>query len=278
MKETPSESFIPPVRFFSLTFILSWLVWIPLMLSHLGIGPFHIPEEISGIVRLLGVLMPAVSAMILTARSGGTRGLRNLWKRLLLWRVNWRWWLAAVLGQPVLLVLTAILFNAFSGSVKIAAGKLTLVELLINAVFLLIATLGEEIGWRGAALPGLQARYSPLKSSLILGVACAVWHLPFWLLLDTFDQFGILYLLLNFVFVLPLTFYVTWFFNRSHQSILLPVMFHLTFNLVNTALLPVTMDITAFALLIVFECAAALFILPQLGRKSYEQAQIQLQA
>ena len=38
--------------------------------------------------------------------------------------------------------------------------------------------LSEEPGWRGFALPRLQAKFSPLVSSLILGVIWAVWHAP----------------------------------------------------------------------------------------------------
>jgi len=47
---------VNPFVFFVCTFLLSWLIWIPLALSHFGIGPFHIPEGISSIVRLLAEL------------------------------------------------------------------------------------------------------------------------------------------------------------------------------------------------------------------------------
>ncbi len=91
-----------------------------------------------------------------------------------------------------------------------------------------------------------------------------VWHLPFWLLLDTFDQFGILYLALNLLFVFPTIFYVTWIFNHSRYSLLLPVVFHLAFNVVNTALLPVTLNLAAFGILIVLGLILALLVLPRL--------------
>jgi membrane protease YdiL (CAAX protease family) len=38
--------------------------------------------------------------------------------------------------------------------------------------------MGEEPGWRGFALPGLQASRSPLVAALILAPLIAVWHLP----------------------------------------------------------------------------------------------------
>jgi membrane protease YdiL (CAAX protease family) len=258
---TPS---ISPIQFFSLTFLLSWLIWIPLALSHFEIGPFRIAEGTSSLVRLFGVLMPAVSAMILTSLAGGRSGLLALLGRLTVWRVSWQWWAAAVILQPVLLCAAALVHNLF-GEPKITPAVLpTAGALVVNLVFLLLATLGEEIGWRGAALSGLQARYSALKSSAILGVLWAAWHVPFWLLLDSFDQFGVLYLGQTSLFVILGTFYITWFFNHTRQSLLLPVAFHFVFNIVNTVLLPVTISVSAFWIFIGFEFCLVLLLLPRL--------------
>jgi uncharacterized protein len=124
------------------------------------------------------------------------------------------------------------------------------IVLLVNILILGIATLGEEIGWRGVALPGLQRQYSPLKASLILGAAWATWHLPFWLLLGNLEEFGPGYFGLNYLFIVPSTYYLTWIFNRTRSSLLLPVAFHLSFNIVNVAVYPVTSTLGAYALFI----------------------------
>ena len=256
---------VSSVKFFTLTFILSWLIWIPLTLSHFHIGFFQIPEGLSSMVRLIGVLMPATSAIILTAQTGGRRAVRSLFLRLTLWQVNWRWWLVAVLVQPILLIVAGLSINWLSGEAEIHSETLASIgALIVNVIFLLIATLGEEIGWRGVALPTLQQRNSAAKASMILGLLWASWHLPFWLLLDTFDQYGFGYIGMNFLFVLPLTFYITWFFNHTQSSLLLAVMFHLTFNTVNTVLFPVTTHPGAFGVLIALESIMALIILRHL--------------
>jgi uncharacterized protein len=258
-----SSSFpVRPLTFFLLTFFFSWLIWIPLDLSHFGIGSLHVPEEISNIVRLLGVLMPGVAALLLTAISSGRGAVRRLLGRLSIWRVGWKWWAAVILVQPVLLVLAGLVYNWIWGNPPVsilAVGPA--VGFVISIIFLALATFGEEIGWRGVALPSLQSRQSALKSSLILGFLWAAWHIPFWLLLDTYDQFGWGYLTLNFIFVLPMTFYITWFFNHSRSSLLLPIAFHLSFNILNTALFPVTVNPGAFALFIAIDWVVTLMII-----------------
>lgn len=256
---------VRPAAFFGLTLLLSWLIWIPLALSHFGIGPFHIPEEISAIVRLLGVLMPSAAALWLAARGGGRAAVRGLLGRLAHWRVGWQWWLAAVVVAPALLIASGLLYNRLGGQPPVTPQPpVAPVALAINIVFLALATLGEEIGWRGVALPTLQQQRSALASSVILGLVWAAWHIPFWLLLDTFDQFGVGYLALNVLLGLPLTVYITWFFNHSQASLLLPVAFHLSFNLVSVVWLPVTTTIGAFVLSIAALWVVALLILPRL--------------
>jgi len=262
----PSSRSVSMLHFFGLTFLLSWLIWVPLALSHFGIGPFSIPEGVSGIVRLLGVLMPAVAAMILSQKAGGSAAVKKLLSGLKIWRVGWGWWAAATLVQPALLLLTALVYNLFWGNPRVTPSPIgTATALIVNVFFLLIATLGEEIGWRGVALPGLQAKNTALVSSLSLGLLTAVWHIPFWLLLDTFDQFGISYLILNFLMILPLTLYLTWIFNHTRSSLLMAVALHVTFNIMNTALLPVTVNIGAFGLFIIFQWILALLIIRRLG-------------
>ncbi len=271
----PDSRLVSPLKFFTLTFILSWLVWIPLDLSHFGIGPLQISEMTSSMVRLLGVLMPAMAALILTGLNGGRQALHDLFTRLTIWRVGIEWWVVAIFVQPVLLFFAGLIYNLFSPNSPITIpATMTAAEFIVNVIMLLIATLGEEIGWRGVALPSLQQKNNPAKSSLILGFLWAVWHLPFWLLLDTYSQFGVAYLAMNFLFVIPITFNITWFFNHSRSSLLLPVGFHLAFNIVNTILFPVTASTGAFAIFVALDWALTLYIFPRLARNPQIESSI----
>jgi uncharacterized protein len=253
-------------QFFGWSFTLSWLIWVPLTLAHFNMGPVRVSEQFSGLVRLLGVLMPAVVAMTLTVRRGGRTELRKLMARLAIWRVHWGWWLAAVGVYPALLVCAAVLFNGLGWQPALRLHPIPPSDLLVSMLILGIATLGEEIGWRGVALPALQRQYSPLKASLILGTAWATWHLPFWLLLGNLEEFGPGYLGLNYLFIVPSTVYLTWIFNRTRSSLLLPVAFHLSFNIVNVAVFPVTSTIGAYALFIGLQGAVVFGIILRMHR------------
>ena len=264
----PSSQSVTPLRFFLLTFILSWLIWIPLTLSHFNIGPFKISEDLSSIIRLLGVLMPMVSALLLTAIYGGRPAIRNLLSRLKIWRVGWKWWIAVVLVFPALLIFAGILYNLFSDQPPISLLPITAAVLLANTLFLTIASLGEEIGWRGVALPALLQRYSPLTASSILGIVWATWHLPFWLLIGTLSQYGAGYFVLNYIFIVPTTFYITWIFINSKGSLLLPVVLHLIFNIINVTILPVTSTTNSFAVFVGLQLVLMLVIILKLRKKN----------
>lgn len=265
MSNSPPTSGVHPFTFFGVTFVLSWAIWVPLLLSHWGIGPLHVDEGTSSIVRLLGVLMPSVAALLLTVIADGRAGLSRLLGRLAIWRVGWGWWMAAVLVQPLLLMVTALVYNVLGGFPAIAvSSEFSPAALIAQTLMLGIAALGEEIGWRGVALPQLQARLSVSLASAILAVLWATWHVPFWLLLDTIPQFGIGYLVVDYVFILAGNFYITWFFNHSRGSLLLPVAFHLAFNIVNVAILPVTSSTGAFVTFTVLDWLITLAIMPHL--------------
>jgi membrane protease YdiL (CAAX protease family) len=260
-------SSVSSIRFFLLTFLLSWLIWIPLLLSHYSIGPLKISENLSSIIRLFGVLMPMVSALILTTIQGGRAAMLHLLSRFKIWRVSWKWWAAILFVYPSVLIAAGILYNLFNPQTAVQLLQITAASLLVNIIFLLIASLGEEIGWRGVALPSLLQRYNPLMASTILGLLWATWHIPFWLLIDTLSQYGAGYFALNFLFIVPSTFYMTWFFINSRGSLLLPVVFHAIFNIINVAIFPVTNTTGSFAVFVGLQLLLALIIISRLWKK-----------
>ena len=112
---------------------------------------------------------PRSSSSVVT---DGRAGYRDLGARMIRWRVGWTWWLVAV-GTPLAVLAVAAAANvAIWGApapvlATLAWSQLALVA-AIRFVNPLDGPLGEEPGWRGYAVPQLQAQRSPLASGLVL--------------------------------------------------------------------------------------------------------------
>jgi membrane protease YdiL (CAAX protease family) len=97
------------------------------------------------------------------------------------------------------------------------------------------SALGEELGWRGFALPHLQDGHSALAATLILGPLWGFWHLPLWL---TGNESHPLPMFPAFVLsAIALSVLLTWIYNSTGGSLLLVVLLHATANLPITVLL-----------------------------------------
>ena len=133
------------------------------------------------LVLLLASWIPNVVGVLVTARTDGRAGLSQLFARIVRWRFSWAWYAAALL-LPVAAVLLAIGGGALFGVAPpriITDPGVFLPLLLINV---LAGPLGEELGWRGTALPRLLTRWGALSASLMLGVAWWTFHTPGFLL------------------------------------------------------------------------------------------------
>ena len=144
--------------------------------------------------------------------------------RLVLWGVGGRCFAGVFLTRFGLAAAAAWLYNLLVASAPTSgelAGVLTLP--LVYVVRLVVGgALGEELGWRGFALPRMQAKWSALTASLILGGIWASWHLPFYLSgAQTLSEFAPTFVV-TFIATIP----ITWLFNNTNGSVLLTTLFH----------------------------------------------------
>ncbi|MFJ9623816.1 type II CAAX prenyl endopeptidase Rce1 family protein [Streptomyces sp. NPDC101181] len=225
----------PLISFFVLANGLSWLAWLPYILSQngLGIWGYRFPD-ILGTSQLLGVLPgayvgPIGAALGMTALVGGRDGLRVWARRLWRWRVARRWYAITLLAVPAGMLLTGLAFSGGRISAPSAAALSAFVPML---AFQMITTgLAEEPGWRDFALPRLQSRFSPLRAAFVLGPLWGVWHFP--LFLTEWGGYPDAAWTRPFVFLafcVAFNIVMSWVFNRTGQSVPLSMLMHVGVN------------------------------------------------
>jgi uncharacterized protein len=205
----------PLAAFFVLAYALAWWIWILYAFGVTFLGPIF-------------ALGPFLAAIIVTALTRGAAGLKALLSRMVRWRVGLGWYAAALL-LPVAIYLFAVSLNILLGARASTAeqfGSWYLIFPLFaySLLFPLSGAFGEELGWRGYALPRVQARLWALSAAVIIGVIQTAWHLPLFMsdrstppvpLIVGFMGLGIL---------------ATWVFNNTRGSVLMTMLLHASNN------------------------------------------------
>jgi uncharacterized protein len=222
----PTQSLVrrhPIISFFVLTYAAAWMLWAPLVIFR-----DRIPGPVYFVLLVLGSLVPSTVGVLFVALLRGRSGVRTLFGRLLHGRVGLRWYLAVVALSvlPLCAVWVSILLG---GPAPVVAA--TIPAVVVTFLFSIFpgSALGEELGWRGFALPRLQAGHSAVAASLIVGVAWGTYHFPLFLLgsptrpLALFLPFAISAVIMSIFY--------TWMYNGTGGSLLIVVLLHATTNL-----------------------------------------------
>ncbi|TVQ07591.1 MAG: CPBP family intramembrane metalloprotease [Bacteroidetes bacterium] len=223
--ETKRSNIKPLVIFFLLSCLLAWgLMGLFIAQNHGWVSP-DIPFEP---FLILGSWVPNIAAFLVIAfvlkRKGGIRQLLKGWLKF---KVPAFWYLVAI--TPVIFaVLSMFIYKLLYGVTpvsEIVFDPMSMLALLIIST--ITGATGEELGWRGFALPGLQMRMSAFNASLVLGVIWTLWHVPLWFA-------GLGYEKIPFtayaILVMSYTVLITWACNNSGGSMVIVTLFHLMMN------------------------------------------------
>ena len=211
----------PVIAFFVLTFLLSWVVWLPF-------AAFDVPQStLTTALFLVGGFGPAVAGGLMTWLLGDD--IRAWIGQLLRWRVALRYWgVAFLLPAAIMVIAGTIGIAAFGAEPTLPTVDQLMVYPVVMAFVFLAGGGNEEPGWRGFALPRLQADYSALTASLIVGVGWATWHLPLFFI--PWSSQASLPFVLWATAVLAQSVIFTWFYNTTGGSVLLPMVLHASVN------------------------------------------------
>jgi len=202
------------LAFFLLVYAASWAIFVPVALTG---GPTLNP--LSALAVTLGAFTPSVVALALTWRAEGDAGVRRFLNLLFRWDVPARWYVLASLYMVTIKLAAAVVVRVATGGWP-RFGTEPLILIPIAIAFSTPFQAGEEIGWRGYALPRLAKRFGLRMACLLLGVIWATWHLPLFFVrgTDTYAQSFVGYLLS----VMALAVALGWFYARTRS--LLPVL------------------------------------------------------
>jgi uncharacterized protein len=218
--------------FMVLTYSLFWLELISFGVIALGILRLpmdSLPSWIQPLLTILGSWMASLSALIVTQACEGWAGVRRLFSQFFQFRLPLRWYLAALI--PFGLGGAAVgLYRLFGGTGPGGASLTPALLAWLVVYNFLTGPTGEEPGWRGFVLPRLLQRYSPLKASLLMGLAWGFWHLPLWLTSGLALSDLLPYILFFLTGIIALSLLMVWVYRQTSPSLAPMVILHFAFN------------------------------------------------
>lgn len=237
------------ITFFALAYALTWLAWLPLALR----GPVY-GDRLS-YLHFLGSLGPLLSAFAVTGLVSGQSGIRELLGRVFRWKVPVAWHLLAWCGPAALYAIAAVVarvvwgqwppFSQFGHSEEFSQ----LAVPVYWALSVICYGFGEEVGWRGFALPRLQQKYSQLTSAAVLSIIWALWHLPVFWFSTGLSQMGPAEIFGWYISLLTGSVLLTWMYNGARGSVLIVAVFHATLDVAMTSPAPESLSTVMGALL-----------------------------
>lgn len=210
------------LAFFLLTYALTWTCWIPVVTFSNSR-----PTLLLYGLWLLGTFAPSLVALALTVREHGSIGVSALIGRILHWRLAARWYVFAISYIAVIKLIVAVAHRMAIG-VWPRFGHEGPVLMLLATLLSTPVQSGEEVGWRGYALPRLAESMGYARGALLLGVLWACWHLPqfYFSAADTYRQSFPVWSLQ----VIALSVAMAWLYTKSNGSLLLMMLMHAAVN------------------------------------------------
>ena len=227
LKPRPRQSSRKPAV---IAFIIVWILASMVVIVDLIVNEQMDPSTPLVVISAITGLLPA---FVVSSAFSTIQGVRDHLRTYVKPRGPLGYYLLALVLFPAIWFLGNLLSRALGMEVPFSSYPAVDVKLLEMVILFFLYNviyggLSEEPGWRGFALPRLQAKLSPLVSSLILGVFWAVWHAPARFrgieaksLSDTLVEWGL---------ILVVTVILAWFFNRTKGSILVTALIHPAMN------------------------------------------------
>jgi uncharacterized protein len=222
------------VAYFVFTYSISWIIWLLMIAFSLDIQ-----TPLGRALNNIAIFGPTLASLILMVIAQGKTGVYQLLSRL--WRPQLRpAWISMALFLPLSLIAVSVVLASLLGELTLSSpasiGWLMLLGEFIRILFF-GGPLGEEIGWRGYALPQLLQDHSPFKASVLLGLVWGVWHAPMYAIAGTGQNemlrnggsFPVLFIAFV-IWTIGLSILFTWLYKLAQGNLLVVILFHAAIN------------------------------------------------
>ncbi len=261
-----------PVLFFALAYLFTWIFWIPAIFVH---------ENIGAVLMFIGLLAPAVVSTVFVLTSKSTLLKKDLKVKLIgLYKVKWVNVLLAILqfgGIVVASILLSLLFGQSLDQFSFTKDfNFTGVGIAGAFASITLASIIEEVGWKGYCEDSIGAYMNWFWESMLFGAIWSLWHFPLIFIKGTYQatlMVNPLFVINFFVSAIPMGFIITWVYLASDRSILACMIYHLVINFLQEkiAMTPETkcvetLVVTAVAAIIVITNREMFFSKKHVGR------------
>ena len=229
MKSDVNSYHYRPVLFFFLAYLFTWTFWIPAI---------FVPGNLGAGLMLIGLIAPAVVSTVIILTSGSDRLKQDLKNKIIgFYKVKWLNVLLAILVFAAVVVCSILLSTVFGQSLNQFSFtkdfSFTGVGIGSALITVTLASIIEEVGWKGYCEDSIGNYMNWFWESMIFGALWSFWHFPLIFIKGTY-QAGLmvnpLYVINFFVSGIPLGFIITWVYLVSDRSILACMVFHLFVN------------------------------------------------
>lgn len=218
-----------PVLFFLMAYLFTWIFWVPAIFVN---------ENLGSVLMVLGLFAPPVVSTVFVLASGSDVLKRDLRNKLIgFYRVKWGNVAISIVVFAVIIVCSILLSLAFGQSLDQFSFtddfSFTGVGIGSALVTITLASIIEEVGWKGYCEDSIGEYMNWFWESMVFGALWSFWHFPLIFIKGTY-QAGLmvnpLYVINFFVSGIPLGFIITWVYLASDRSILACMIFHLFVN------------------------------------------------
>ena len=220
-----------PVLFFALAYLFTWIFWIPAIFIRGNTGT---------LLMMLGLIAPAVVSTLFVVFSGSDALKKDLRQKIAgFYKVKWSNVLLAILVFAGIIACSILLSLAFGQPLSQFSltedFSFTGVGIGSALLTILIASIIEEVGWKGYCEDSIGNYMNWFWESMLFGALWSFWHFPLIFIQGTY-QAGLmvnpLYVVNFFVSAIPMGYIITWVYLASDRSILACIVFHMAVNFI----------------------------------------------